>query len=125
MGRYWVSEVFRREGPSRPIQAEKQMSGISPRKRGGGVSQENGLGIGHLSHKAAQAFSREPFSDSQREDVSHKKSRKWPGGRIPWPTSPPTPFHNFGWVTVLLGQVFCHCTGIGLGFRPDPAPDPL
>ena len=86
--------------------------------------QKNGLGIGHLSHKAAQAFSREPFSDSQREDVSHKNQENGRGG-FRGATSPPTPFHNFGWVTVLLGQVFCHCTGIGFGFKPDPVPDTL
>ena len=63
MGRYWARSLQEEEA-SRPIQAEKQMSVISPRKRGGGVLRENGLGIGHLSHKAAQAFSREPFSDS-------------------------------------------------------------
>ena len=82
--------------------------------------QENGLSIGHLSHKAAQSFSREPYSDSQREDVSHKNRENGQGGGFLGATSPPTPFHNFGWATVLFGQVFCHCTGIGLGSRLDP-----
>lgn len=71
------------------------MSVISPSKRGRGCLAGNGLGIGHLSHKAAPAFSREPFSDSLKDDVL-RKFGKWAGKDSLGRLVPHTDFHNYG-----------------------------